>query len=298
MTFLDGSPRSGGASMRRPHLPVALLLVLVGGSLWTLLQQQGNPRGSPFATREINLQPLAQPPPSQEAALPLSSHKVRPWQLVAAHASLAAGPAGHSLLLLCTRPAVDASPAAPRCNASAAGAPQCTATKNDNHRVCQYSNLILHGGTVYYLTDGEQRWWWSSWQGRLRGPSGSENASQPCVAHTRALQGAAAPTSALACMWRGCSPIPGCAYLTTRPGHCRFRPRPGPGAAHRGCDLPPGRGREVCAHGAAAQPGGLPAARPECERGAQRANVDLGPPGACMGNERRVGPAWALSPGS
>lgn len=104
MTFLDGSPRSGGASMRRPHLPVALLLVLVGGSLWTLLQQQGNPRGSPFATREINLQPLAQPPPSQEAALPLSSHK-------------------------------------------------CTATKNDNHRVCQYSNLILHGGTVYYLTD-------------------------------------------------------------------------------------------------------------------------------------------------
>ncbi|KAL4436807.1 hypothetical protein ABPG75_003946 [Micractinium tetrahymenae] len=30
---------------------------------------------------------------------------------------------------------------------------KCTNTRNDNHRVCEYSNLILHGGTVYYLTD-------------------------------------------------------------------------------------------------------------------------------------------------
>lgn len=34
---------------------------------------------------------------------------------------------------------------------------QCTATENDdNHRVCQFTKVILHGGTVYYLTDGER----------------------------------------------------------------------------------------------------------------------------------------------
>lgn len=82
MTVFDGSPRSGGASLRRPHLPALLLLVLVGSSLWTFLQRRAHSAGGPFAAREINLQPLNQPPPGRVAALPLSSHKVRRWQLV------------------------------------------------------------------------------------------------------------------------------------------------------------------------------------------------------------------------
>lgn len=77
MTFLDASPRAGMASRHRLHLPALLFLALVCGSLWTLLQRHVQPRSSPFMAREINLQPLVEPPPLQEEALPLSSHKAR-----------------------------------------------------------------------------------------------------------------------------------------------------------------------------------------------------------------------------
>ena len=31
---------------------------------------------------------------------------------------------------------------------------QCTSGEDPNHRVCEFSSLILHRGAAYYLTDG------------------------------------------------------------------------------------------------------------------------------------------------
>ena len=164
------SGRSPAASPRvsraqRPPVVPLLLALLLGAGLLALHQRKQTQAvadaAASFAPRGINLQPLGRPPPRKPAALPLSSHKVGTrfggvspvfvWVLLrGAEQELALARLRFAAARL--PPASSSAPAPPRPPPPRL---QCKPMDNVNHRVCEFSNLVLHGGSVYYLTDGE-----------------------------------------------------------------------------------------------------------------------------------------------
>ncbi|EFN58009.1 hypothetical protein CHLNCDRAFT_57085 [Chlorella variabilis] len=112
----------------------AWLGLVLAGSLWALHRSRSEAAGAALVDafgaseeRQYNLQQLEEAP-RRLKALPQSSHKAR---------SAYAGDLGGGM----------------RGGKAGEGRWRCTPTKDANHRVCEYSSLIVHRGTAYYLTD-------------------------------------------------------------------------------------------------------------------------------------------------
>ncbi|EFN52264.1 expressed protein [Chlorella variabilis] len=135
-------PLNGGSGGSRPHLSsprshhhrrlspqaVALLGLVLAGSVWALHHNRSDVGAGAAAAdasgaeRQYNLQRLDEPPCTLKA-LPRSSHK--------------AGSGGGGGCAACR--GLD-----------------CTSGEDPNHRVCEFSSLILHRGNAYYLTDDQE----------------------------------------------------------------------------------------------------------------------------------------------